>query len=100
MTIINVRMDTADVVKLTAASKKAGMKRSEYIRRVLFDSASTTAKIEFYGNINQQMQEIVKQSVFTTQLLCQVLANQTDAVTVQTLIETIKNDLEDNIYEK
>lgn len=95
MTMINVRMEPADVAKLTAAAKKAGLKRSEYIRQVLFDSNSTAEKIQFYRNINQQIDEIVKQSIFTTQLLCQVLANQTDPATVQALIETIKNDLEE-----
>lgn len=92
---ISIRLSVAHEAKLSAAAKKADLALSEYIRRILF-ADNACAKVDFYTNIMQEISEIRKQSAFTTQLLCQVLVNQTDIATVQALIKKIKKDMEGN----
>lgn len=95
MSRVTIRISTEDEINLVKAAKKAGLPRSEYIRQVLFASGSIAEKIDFYSTINLQIKEIVKHSVFTTQLLCQVLLNQTDTETVQKIIDSVKAKLEE-----
>lgn len=93
---ISLRMSSQEEARLNRAAKKSGMDRSEYMRRILFESGNVAEKIDFYRTINLQNREIVKQSVFTTQLLCQVLLHQTDAETVQKIILELKKKLEED----
>jgi len=97
---ITIRISPKDEISLAKVAKKSGLSQSEYIRQVLFESGNVAEKIDFYRTINLQIQEIVKHSIFSTQLLCQVLLNQTDAETVQKIIMGIKKKLEDEDNEK
>lgn len=100
MSRVTIRISPKDEISLAKSAKKSGLTQSEYIRQILFESGNVAEKIDFYRTINLQIKEIVKQSVFTTQLLCQVLLHQTDAETVQKIIASIKQKLEeDEIHE-
>lgn len=90
---VTIRLSLEDEKLLQKAVKKSGLAQSEYIRQILFESGSIAEKIDFYRTINLQIQEIVKQSIFTTQLLCQVLLHQTDQETVQKIIAHVKQKI-------
>ncbi|MBP2631447.1 MAG: hypothetical protein H6Q70_2075 [Firmicutes bacterium] len=93
---VTIRLTQDDEILLNKAAKKARLNQSEYIRQILFASGSIAEKIDFYRTINLQIKDIVKQSVFTTQLLCQILLNQTDTETVQKIIDSVKAKLEED----
>jgi antitoxin component of RelBE/YafQ-DinJ toxin-antitoxin module len=94
MPTITIRVTSQQDTQITKAAQQAGLTVSEYIRQLIFAS-SAAARIDFYANINSQLAQIVRQAIFTTQLSCQILVNQTDPETVQNLMEEISKNIEE-----
>jgi hypothetical protein len=96
MPFISLRVTAEEETKINTAAKKSNIGRSKYIRKMIFDP-STLSKMDFFANINSSIEQLTKQSIFTTQLLCHILVNQTgDPEAVQNLLNEINQNMEEN----
>ncbi len=93
MPVISLRVSAQDEQKLNLAAKKARLGKSDYIRKILFSSDNISSKIDFYANINEAINQIAIHTEMSTQLICHVLACQTNPETVQEIIRNIKQEL-------
>jgi len=91
--VISLRVSAQDEQKLNLAAKKTHLGKSEYMRKILFSHDNVSSKIDFYSNINEAINQIAIHTEMSTQLICHVLACQTNPETVQEIIQNIKKEL-------
>ena len=84
------RMSCAEKDRLEAMAASNNKSLSVFIREVLFADGSLQNKVDFYSNINKQIEALQKQGLITNQIIYQLLVREIGEPEAENLVEQIE----------
>jgi hypothetical protein len=83
-------MSYAEKERLETMAASNNKTLSAFLRDVLFADGSIQSKIDFYANINQQMEALQKQGLIINQIIYQLLVKTIGEKDAENLVEQIE----------